>query len=296
MSKIILACLVILSSAVVLSSADRKWKDYAPLRAQIFTVKTVFLTGGPPAVLDKAYSELRKWGRFQVVADPAQADAIFEFRYAMARAPESTRVSVYDPDTGNTASGSATTPGVWTEFFTITDAKTKNVLYEDGRVASSPTGAVPVIVSAFRHSGMAQDMVKDLRKRIEATENASTFEYTIQLATKTAKLYADTSTLDERLAAMDHSANAEATAESLRELAKRFKELADQLSGTNAETAKYFADATEATLLNKHNVEQIEMYRDDTLRRGCATLEKQKKIARNMDAMRAELSEDVNRA
>jgi len=241
---------------------------------------------------------LRKWGRFQVVSDSAQADVVFEFRYAMARAPETAHVNVYDPNTGNTTSGSATTPGVWMEFFTIMDAKTKDVLYEDGRAASPPTGAVPVIIGAFRRHSMALDMVNYLRSRIEATESARTLEYTIHLTEKTAKLHTDTSTLDEKLATLSHSPppTADSLVVSLKEGAKSLKERADQLSKTNAEMEKFLAEATEAALLDKRNIEKTETYRNFVLTDICGKLEKQKEFARNMGALRTNLPKDDNRA
>jgi hypothetical protein len=265
MKRTISICLALLSLAAM--PCLSKEKRFAPLRPQLLLAKTVFLAGGPPAVLDKAYEELRKWGRFQVVSDPSQADVVFEFRYGMARAPQTARVSVYDPDTGNTSYGSATVPGVWSEFLTITDSKTKEVLYEDGREGSPASGAVPVVVSAFKHPSMARDMLKDLRKRIDATECARTFEYAIQLGTRTAKFFADMGALDEKLGALDSSSA------TLKDKALEWRRLADDLAKANSETADYFDHATADDLLRKKNVDQIEKYRDDTLSRGCSTLE-----------------------
>ncbi|HYL86349.1 MAG TPA: hypothetical protein VE263_19145 [Candidatus Angelobacter sp.] len=100
--RAILTCLAVLSFAPMVCLA-KEVKRFAPVRPQILSAKTVFLSGGPPDVLDKAYGELTKWNRFQVVSDRTQADVIFEFRYGMTRAPETASVRVYDPDTGNTS-------------------------------------------------------------------------------------------------------------------------------------------------------------------------------------------------
>lgn len=83
-----------------------------------------------------------------MVSEPTQADVIFEFRYVIEQSA-----------------------GTSTESFTITNAKTNELLYEDGRVYSPPTGGLPGVVGAIRykHYSMAQDMVKELRARIEVS-------------------------------------------------------------------------------------------------------------------------------
>jgi hypothetical protein len=280
MNKAILTCVLVLSFAAVPCSADRKWKEYAPLRDQILTIKTVFLAGGPPQVLDKAYTELQKWGRFQVVSDPTQADVIFEFRYAMARAPQTAHVSVYDPNTGDTASGSATTPGVWTEFFTITDVKTKDVLYEDGREGS------PNLRSRITHYSMALDMLKDLRKRIDATEVTRVWEYGIQVSNRNSKYMMDISTLDEKLAGMQLPG-----ADGFRQQAIDWRHFAEGIS--TSQTEKDLANATLDEILRKQNIERIEGWRDDALKYACRTLTNASPFARTFDAARPSLPPDV---
>jgi hypothetical protein len=222
---------------------SKEEKRFAPLRQQILAAKTVFLAGGPPGVLDKANGTLAKWGRFQVVSDPTQADVLFEFAY-----------------------GPATTPGLWSESLTITDAKTKEVLYEDGRVISTvpPSGAVPVIVGAFRHYSMARDMLKDLRKRIEAAESARALEYTIQFEARAAKYFTDAAALEEKLAAISPS-----LADSLKSIAKDWREFADQLSKSNSEMTKFLGHATADDLLSKHGSEEARKYRDEILSYTC---------------------------
>lgn len=145
-------------AALTLATAPKclaKDKKYAPLPPELLSAKTVVLTGGPQYVLDKAYTELKKWGRFQVVSDAAHADLVFNFTYEMAHGATSTAVH-----------------GTFSETLVITDAKTAVSYYEDGRLASPGGNGSPAatMVSVFHHSSMARDMVRDLRKRIEATE------------------------------------------------------------------------------------------------------------------------------
>jgi hypothetical protein len=56
-----------------------KEKQHLPLPATVLTAKTVFIDNqtGMAKLGDRAYEELTKWGRFQIVADRKQADLIF---------------------------------------------------------------------------------------------------------------------------------------------------------------------------------------------------------------------------
>jgi len=268
MKRAILTCLAVLSF-VPMVCLSKEEKRFAPLRQQILTAKTVFLAGGPPDVLDKAYGELGKWNRFQVVSDPAQADVVFEFAY-----------------------GPATTPGLWSESLTITDAKSKEVLYEDGRVMSPPSGAGPVIISAFRHYSMARDMLKDLRKRIDATDSVRALEYTIQFETRAAKYITDAAALNERVAAMGQSASAD----SLKDKAKEWREFAEQLSKSSSEMTKFLGHATADDLLSKHGSGEVRKYRDEILAYTCSTLEHNRGLERKGDELRSHLPPDVIQA
>ena len=99
----------------------------APRPSQIFSAKTVFIsnTSGRQATYpgiseltyDGFYAAMKSWGKYQLVSEPANADLIFEIRYATALGP--TNVSG-----GNGGSGQ------YAEFdLTILDTKTHVVLW-----------------------------------------------------------------------------------------------------------------------------------------------------------------------
>ena len=99
----------------------------APLPSQIFSAKTVFIsnTSGRQATYpgiseltyNKFYAAMKSWGKYQIVSEPANADLIFEIRYATALGPT-------DVTCGNGGSGQ------YAEFdLTILDTKTHVVLW-----------------------------------------------------------------------------------------------------------------------------------------------------------------------
>jgi len=244
-----------------------KEKRFAPLRPEIFSAKTVFLSGGPPDVLDKAYGELTKWNRFQMVSTPQEVDLILEIVYNRSSAGA---LGVTD-----------------TETLTLRDGKTREVLYSDSREHSTGGGAVGFFTGL---RSMSLSMLKDLRKRIEATESARTFEYTIQFETRAAKYFTDAAALDEKLVTLWPSAD------SLKSNAMKWKEFAEQLSRSKSEMTQFLARATADDLLRKDNAVGVKKHWDDILAYTCSQLALAKDIDRLLETARADLSPDVVRA
>lgn len=121
---------------VLLFAAGAGAQDHAPLPKAIYEAKTVYLVNdtGWPKIADKAYKELRSWGRFQVVNDKAEADLILRFTGAQ-----------------QTLGGLARANKLTME---VLDAKTEASLWkitEDG---------------ALLVSNNAKDCIKQLRKRM----------------------------------------------------------------------------------------------------------------------------------
>lgn len=139
-------------------------------------------------------------------------------------------------------------------------------------------------------SGLAAIKIAEER---ETTESARTFEYAIQLGTKAAKFFADVAAFDEKLVTV---ADTDTLKHTLKQRATVWRDQADDLSKTTSDTAKYVGGATADDLTRKHNIEQIEKWRDDTLTRGCPLLEDQRNINRSWDALRAKLPPDVIQA
>jgi hypothetical protein len=69
----------VLGFALCTFTLSAKEKQHLPLPATVLAAKTVFIDNqtGIAKLGDRAYEELKKWGRFQIVADRKQADLIF---------------------------------------------------------------------------------------------------------------------------------------------------------------------------------------------------------------------------
>src|SRR6266850_2199481 len=77
--KQILCLPIALVLAICAVSSNAKEKQHLPLPANVLTAKAVFIDNqtGMAKLGDRAYDELKKWGRFQIVPDRKQADLIF---------------------------------------------------------------------------------------------------------------------------------------------------------------------------------------------------------------------------
>src|SRR6185437_7932788 len=84
-------------------ASKRKPVPSAPLPAAVTSAKKVFLTnaGGSQLAFDEFYSQVKQWGRYQIVGFPSEADIVLELRYAVQN--DGTRVwSATNTYTGQT--------------------------------------------------------------------------------------------------------------------------------------------------------------------------------------------------
>jgi hypothetical protein len=124
---VVLSLFVLLHGMVAKS---RKDIPPAPLPAVVVNAKKVFFTngGGSDLAYDAFYSEMKNWGKYEIVGSPDNADLIVELSYHVDH--NGTRVW----STNNTYNG--TTQVHSRELIdpqlvlTIYDAKTKNSLWE----------------------------------------------------------------------------------------------------------------------------------------------------------------------
>ena len=101
----------------------------APIPDFIVKAEKVFLTngGGSPLAFDEFYSQMKMWGRYQLVGSPSEAQAIIELKYFVV--DQGPRVwSSTNTYTGQTQVHSAeiTDPQLQVNIY---DAKTKDLLW-----------------------------------------------------------------------------------------------------------------------------------------------------------------------
>lgn len=130
MRKIAMSLCVLVS---LNASAAKNRKDVppAPLPAIVADAKKIFLSngGGSNLAYDSFYSEMKQWGKYEIVGSPEEADLIVELAYRVERA--GTRVwsstNTYDGTT-QVHSAQLVDPQL---TLTIFDAKTKNSLWSE---------------------------------------------------------------------------------------------------------------------------------------------------------------------
>ena len=112
-------------------ASDKHRKDVpeAPLPASVISARKVFLTngGGSALAFDEFYSQMKAWGRFEIVGSPSAADVVVELRYFVE--DDGTRVSsVTNTDTGSTQiiSRRIVDPQLSVNIY---DAKSKDLLW-----------------------------------------------------------------------------------------------------------------------------------------------------------------------
>jgi hypothetical protein len=138
------AFLLTLSTASLLG----KEKSHVPLPAQVITAKTVYIDNQSEeaGVGETARDELRKWGRFKLVSDRAEADLIFVFStsaytsYATSSPPYSTEVEANYT------------------YLTIIDGKSGQHLWNASQKGGNVYGG---------YQSATRGLINDLKKRVE---------------------------------------------------------------------------------------------------------------------------------
>jgi hypothetical protein len=142
---------------------NRKDVPLAPLPAEIAGAKKVFLSngGGSNLAYDAFYSEMKQWGKYEIVGSPDEADLIVELAYRVERG--GTRVWSTTNTYNNTTqvhSAQIVDPQL---VLTIYDAKTKASLWAETdhrRLARQEKNREKETINS------AQRLVDDLKARL----------------------------------------------------------------------------------------------------------------------------------
>ena len=137
--------LILLALSIALSTlAFAKEKQHLPLPSQIKSAKTIYIDNQSryAELGDRAYEQLKKWGRWEVVADRQNADLIL-----LLSAQEHDDGSVGTTTSWTDKKGivhttsNATGTTVGYTFITVIDAKTRRPLTSCGATRRSGEGS-----------------------------------------------------------------------------------------------------------------------------------------------------------
>jgi len=160
-----IACLFVSICAV--AGQNRKDMPVAPLPTIIVNAQKVFLAngGGSDLAYDEFYSEIKKWGKYQIVGSPDEADLIIELAYRVEHG--GTRVW------SSTNSYNGTTQVHSKEIvdpqlvLTIYDAKTKNSLWS---TVDHPRAAFREKNREKETINSAERLVDELKARVNVAQ------------------------------------------------------------------------------------------------------------------------------
>jgi hypothetical protein len=113
------------------SPAKKRKVPEAPLPAMVANAKKIFLSngGGSNLAYDTFYSEMKEWGKYEIVGSPDEADLIVELAYRVERGGTNVWSSTNSyNNTTQVHSSQIVDPEL---VLTIFDAKTKNSLWSE---------------------------------------------------------------------------------------------------------------------------------------------------------------------
>ncbi len=161
-TKIIVAIACLLCPFSRLPGKDRKDIPLAPLPALIINAKKIFIVngGGSNLAYDTFYSAMKKWGRYELIGSPDNADLVVQLSYGV----ESGGVLVWtNPATKRANSSEVHYPKI---SLVIYDPKSKTPLWSTvdypRTAVRQKNGEKEIIKSAER-------VVNQLRTRIDIT-------------------------------------------------------------------------------------------------------------------------------
>jgi hypothetical protein len=156
--------LLVVSSIALSTLAFAKDKHHLPLPPQITSAKTIYIDNqsGLAKLGDRAYEQLTKWGRWQVVTERQKADLILLLSAHQYDGGYVGNTTGRVDENGNISATSSSTPvTVGYTFITVVDPKTGDNLWSDSKRWGN-------LYTGF-HSA-TKGLVDELMKRINEEE------------------------------------------------------------------------------------------------------------------------------
>jgi hypothetical protein len=166
MYRNVILTLIVCSMLTPFVFAEKKQTEveHAPLAAKVLTAKTIFIQNdtGQADAADKAFTQLKAWGKYQVVDSKDKADLVLAISVASVQkeTSEAHSSTSYNYKTGAWTSGTYTTPGTITWSYIhlqLIDATSGDVTWTDRMVER-------------RKYSATQELIKSLQRRVEEQE------------------------------------------------------------------------------------------------------------------------------
>jgi hypothetical protein len=149
--------LILLMICAPLLGKKREVLQHAPLPAKVLSAKTIYIQNdsGHADMADKAYTQLRAWGKYQIVDAKEKADLILVLSIASAQAEgvTSSHASFYNYKTGAWTQGTVSTPNVETWYYSrirLVDAASGDTAWADERAGEKKKSATIELIKALQ--------------------------------------------------------------------------------------------------------------------------------------------------
>ncbi len=157
--KIVLCVVgIVLATCAVMFGKNHDAVQHAPLPTKVLTAKTIYIenASGRADMADKAYTELRAWGRYQIVQTKDKADVIMVLSVTseQTEGTEISQANSYNYKTGAWTQGTVTVPDTATWRFSqvkLVDPSTGDVEWSDQLVQRRKYSATEELIKALRH-------------------------------------------------------------------------------------------------------------------------------------------------
>ncbi len=156
MDRITLGNTLLLIGLVLPIVAVQAEDEKAPVHPTLVSAKTFYLLNDQDdlPVFDRLYSDLKKWGRYEMVSTPEEADVLGILTMQVGRTFEVYNGSTVILGSSAITSGSSSVLGYKHFYFKIFDMETKMQLWTDGEEGW------------WTNKGAVSKLVKNLRNRL----------------------------------------------------------------------------------------------------------------------------------
>jgi hypothetical protein len=148
----------VLFTSVLLPAKKPTTVPHAPLSATVMNAKTIYIQNdsGHADIADKAYAELKEWGKYRIVDSSTKADLVLILTVSSGHTAtsDSSSVDLYNSQTGAWTSGTVETPSTRTWNFTnakLIDPTTGDTEWTDRKRWERKQSATMELIRTLQH-------------------------------------------------------------------------------------------------------------------------------------------------